>query len=105
MLIDSGTGTANDPAHAGQEAHGPRLFVRSLVGLGREATTQALNGFVTDKTLNTNQLAFVNLIVTHLTERGVMDAALLYEPPFTSYAPQGPDVLFTTCLLYTSRCV
>jgi type I restriction enzyme R subunit len=46
--------------------------------------------------LNANQLEFVNLIVTHLTERGVMDVGLLYEPPFTSYAPQGPDVLFTS---------
>ncbi len=36
------------------------------------------------------------VIVTHLTERGVMEAGLLYEPPFTSYAPLGPDALFTS---------
>ena len=96
LLIDSGTGTAQDVARAGQEAHGLGLFVRSLVGLDREAATQALNGFVAGKTLSANQLEFVNLIVTHLTERGVMDVGLLYEPPFTSYAPQGPDALFTS---------
>jgi type I restriction enzyme R subunit len=96
LLIDSGTGTALDVARAAQEAHGLGLFVRALVGLDREAASQALNGFVADKTLNANQLEFVNLIVTHLTERGVMDVGLLYEPPFTSYAPQGPDVLFTS---------
>jgi len=96
LLIDSGTGTAQDVARAGQEAHGLGLFVRSLVGLDREAATQALNGFVSGKTLTANQLEFVNLIVTHLTERGVMEAALLYEPPFTNFAPQGPDALFTS---------
>ena len=96
LLIDSGTATAEDVARAGQEARGLGLFVRSLVGLDREAATQALNGFVAGKTLSANQLEFVNLIIIHLTERGVMDVALLYEPPFTSYAPQGPDALFTS---------
>jgi len=38
----------------------------------------------------------VNLIVDHLTEHGVMAAALLYESPFTDITPQGPDGLFTS---------
>jgi hypothetical protein len=73
-----------------------RKIVRGLVGLDREAATQALNGFVRGNATTANQLEFVNLIVTHLTERGVMEPGLLYEPPFKSYALEGPDVLFTS---------
>ena len=72
------------------------MCIRDRVGLDREAATQALNGFVAGQLLTANQLEFVNLIVTHLTERGVVEPGLLYEPPFTSYAPQGPDALFTS---------
>jgi type I restriction enzyme R subunit len=48
------------------------------------------------KTLGANQIEFVNLIVDHLTEHGVMDAALLYESPFTDLTPRGPDGIFTS---------
>jgi type I site-specific restriction endonuclease len=33
--------------------------------------------------LSVNQIEFVNLIVNHLTEHGAMEAAMLYESPFT----------------------
>jgi type I restriction enzyme R subunit len=36
------------------------------------------------------------MIIDYLTEHGVMDAALLYESPFTDITPQRPDELFTS---------
>ena len=71
------------------------LFVRSLVGLDREAAKQAFAVFLAGKTLRANQIEFVNLIVDQLTDHGVMSASLLYESPFTDLATRGPDELFT----------
>lgn len=65
---------------AAQAAQGFGLFVRSLVGLDRSAAKEALADFTKGKTLSANQLEFINLIVDHLTEHGVMDPARLYEP-------------------------
>ena len=53
-------------------------------------------GFLNGKSLGANQIEFVNLIVDHLTEHGVLDATMLYESPFTDLTPRGPDELFSS---------
>lgn len=95
MLTDSGVGAAADVEQARRESHGLGLFVRSLVGLDREAAKQAFAGFLGGRALSANQIEFVNLIIDHLTEHGVMGAELLYESPFTDLTPRGPDDIFS----------
>lgn len=96
MLAGSGVGSTEDIRRARDESHGLGVFVRSLIGLDREAAKQVFATFLTGKTLNSNQIEFVNLIIDHLTENGVLDPGILYESPFTDLSPQGPDGLFSS---------
>jgi type I restriction enzyme R subunit len=95
ILVESSMGAPEELQRAVEEARGLGLFVRSLVGLDREAAKEGLAAFLADKTLGANQIIFVNMIVDYLTEHGVMAPDLLYESPFTDVSPAGPDQLFT----------
>jgi type I restriction enzyme, R subunit len=95
MVGASGIGDEELLRQAAQEAQGLGLFVRGLVGLDRGAAKDAFADFLADHQLNSNQIEFVNLIIDSLAELGVVDAARLYESPFTDLAPLGLDVLFS----------
>lgn len=77
-----------------KEDDGLGLFVRSLVGLDREAAKAALSAFTQGKNLTANQIEFTNLIINHLSSRGWIELARLYSSPFTDIHPHGIDGLF-----------
>jgi type I restriction enzyme, R subunit len=64
--------------------------VRSLVGLDRTAAQAAFSQFLNDRSLTSQQIRFVEMVIDQLTARGVMDASALYEPPFTNLHAGGP---------------
>lgn len=73
---------------------GLRLFVRSLVGLERDAAKAAFSDFMAGKNMNGNQIEFINPIVDHLKESGAMDPRRLYDSPFTDFDDQGVSGVF-----------
>lgn len=70
------------------------LFIRSLIGLDRDAAKDAFAEILAGQNLNANQIEFINLIIDYLTERGAMDPRRLYESPFTDLDDQGISGLF-----------
>jgi type I restriction enzyme, R subunit len=95
MLLASGAGTREDLERAREEAEGLGLFVRSLVGLDRQAAEAAFAEFSRDADFTANQLRFIQLLIEHLTANGAMKPERLFESPFSDDAPQGPQSLFT----------
>lgn len=96
ILIESGIGTTEDLEKAKTKSSGLGLFVRSLVGMDRQAAKNALGAFLTGGNLRANQIQFLDEVVNHLTEHGTMEPARLYESPYTDLNPQGVDGIFNS---------
>jgi type I restriction enzyme R subunit len=92
ILLESGLGSAEDLERAASDGLG--LFVRSLVGLDRDAVEEALGEFVAGTTLTAQQLDFLQVLTNHLVENGAVPPAALFASPYNELAPAGPDVLF-----------
>lgn len=93
IMIEEAVASDGDLAEVRSEG-GLGLFVRSLVGLDRDAAKDVFAEFLAGKNLNGNQIEFINLIIDHLTERGAMDPRRLYESPFTDFDDQGVSGVF-----------
>jgi type I restriction enzyme, R subunit len=93
MLLDAGIGEVGDILRARETSHGFGRFVRSLVGLDHAAVQDVFGDFLSTGTATAPQIEFVNMVVEHLTDQGVMDPSLLYAP-FTDIASTGPEQVF-----------
>jgi type I restriction enzyme R subunit len=95
FLLSHGVGTERAIQRAAEECNGFGLFIRSIVGLDRNAAKELFAAFLAEGTHTATQIRFINEILDELTSRGVMDPARLYDPPFSDLAPMGPEGLFS----------
>lgn len=70
------------------------VFVRSLLGLEREAAQEAFAELLNRTTLNANQIHFINMIIDYLTKNGTLEPEKLMDEPFASVHQEGVYGLF-----------
>ena len=94
MLLSAGIGEKEHIEKAIEISNGFGKFIRSLVGLDRAAAVAAFGEFLSDATVTPDQIEFIDMVIEHLTEKGVMDPELIYQSPFVDIAPTGPEQVF-----------
>ena len=80
MLLDAGVGEPGDIERARETSQGFGRFVRSLIGLDRAAVTEAFGEFLSAGTATAAQIKFINMVIEHLTDQGVLDPACSTTP-------------------------
>lgn len=70
------------------------VFIRSLVGLDRNAAKEVFGQFLDAGRYSSRQIRFIEMIIDRLTQNGMMNPGLLHEPPFTALHHEGLDGAF-----------
>lgn len=70
-------------------------MVISLHGLSKEHVDAQFADFINKYKLNSRQIEFLNTIKQFITRKGQIDAAKLYDVPFSNYHPHAIDGLFS----------
>ncbi|HOP00450.1 MAG TPA: DEAD/DEAH box helicase family protein, partial [Bacteroidales bacterium] len=88
-------GTKEKFREAFGQDHPISFFVRSLVGLEASAARQEFSGFLKAAPMTATQIKFIDIIIEHLSVNGVIEKALLVQPPFTDINDKGVFGVFS----------
>jgi len=69
-------------------------FIRSIIGLSKEAADGAFADFLQSGSLRADQMTFIQQIIQHLTINGTLDKSMLFEAPFTNLNDEGITGVF-----------
>lgn len=64
-------------------------FIRSILGLDANAAKLAFGSLLEGKTLNAQQIRFLDTVINFFTVKGVIEPSMLFEPPFTDISESG----------------
>ncbi|GEL18920.1 DEAD/DEAH box helicase family protein [Pseudonocardia asaccharolytica] len=94
IFVESGIGTEDEVDRAKAGPGGLGVFLRSLTGLDRESAAAAFEKFQQGRTFSSAQLRFLNEVIDYLAHNGTIEIDVLYQTPFNSIAPGGPEDIF-----------
>jgi len=96
LIFDQGElGTKEKFQVAFGEDHPISFFVRKIVGLDSAAAKQEFSEFLSASPASATQIKFINKLIDHLTVNGVIEKAMLVQPPFTDINDMGVFGLFS----------
>ncbi len=77
-----------------QEGKGLGEFIRSIIGVERSEIEKVFGEYLDSNKFNSNQIRFVESIISHIVQNGTLDVAKLFEQPFTFINTEGIDGVF-----------
>lgn len=72
------------------------VFVRQILGVEANAAQEAFAEFLNNGPLSAGQMQFIQTIISRFVKHGIVDRAMLFEPPFTTLHDQGVVGVFPT---------
>ena len=94
IFVAAGVGRPDDIEEAERQAGGFVNFCRSLIGLDRVAASRAFEALIAQESYRPEQLRFIDLMIDYISTNGSLETAEIYNAPFTSLAPTGPEDIF-----------
>jgi type I restriction enzyme R subunit len=96
LIFEQGTlGTKEKFQAAFGVDHPISFFVRKIVGLDSVAAKQEFSELLSIVPISATQIKFINKLIDHLTINGVIEKAMLAQPPFTDINDKGVFGVFS----------
>ncbi|PLK42122.1 DEAD/DEAH box helicase family protein [Emticicia sp. TH156] len=70
------------------------VFIRSILGLDKDSARSAFSEFLSNGPLSSQQIEFINQLITLFSQNGTVEPDMLFEQPFKKYHESGVAGIF-----------